>query len=278
MAETTDGADAGPFDFYAAHYARFDSASSAALRRHVYGEDLGQTGWRTAAEQQEIGQWLRLAAGVRLLDVCCGSGGPSLALAERTGCHVTGLDVEPVGVARARAAAARRGLDGRAAFLTADCGGRLPFADRTFDAVLCVDAINHLPDRRATLREWARLLRPGGRLLFTDPCVVTGPLAKAELDVRADLGFYLFVPPGHDARLLPAAGLALLHQEDRTAACAEIAGRWHAFRAEHAAELAREEGAAWYARRQRFLATAAELARSARLSRLLYLAEKGGPG
>lgn len=154
---------------------------------------------------------------------------------------------------------------------------RLPFADRAFDAVLCVDAINHLPDRLATLREWARLLQPGGRLLFTDPCVITGPIAKAELDVRADLGFYLFVPPGHDERLLPMAGLELLHREDRTAACADIAGRWHAFRAEHAAELEREEGAAWYARRQRFLATAAELARSGRLSRILYVATKGGP-
>ena len=278
MAETTDSTEAGPFDFYAAHYARFDSALSAALRCHVYGEDLGQTGWRTAAEQQEIARWLQLAPGVRLLDVCCGSGGPSLALAERAGCHVTGLDVEPVGVARARTAAARRGLGERTEFLTADCGGRLPFADRAFDAVLCVDAINHLPERLATLREWARLLQPGGRLLFTDPCVITGPIAKAELDVRADLGFYLFVPPGHDERLLPMAGLELLHREDRTAACADIAGRWHAFRAEHAAELEREEGAAWYARRQRFLATAAELARSGRLSRILYVATKGGPG
>ena len=278
MTQGAATAAAAPFDFYASHYARFDSALSARLRQEVYGEDLGQTGWRTAVEQAEIAAWLGLAPGVRLLDVCCGSGGPSLALAERTGCHVTGLDVEPMGVARARAAAEARGLAGLTEFRTADCGAPLPFADGGFDAISCVDAINHLPDRAGTLREWARLLRPGGRLLYTDPCVLTGPVAKAELDVRADLGFYLFVPPGHDEAALPAAGLTLLRREDRTAACADIAARWHAFRERHREELEQQEGAAWYARRQRFLATTAELAGSGRLSRVLYLATRNGDG
>ena len=270
----SEPADAAPFDFYAAHYARFDGALSRRLRQEVYGEDLGQTGWRTAEEQAEIADWLQLGPGARVLDVCCGSGGPSLALAERTGCHVIGLDVEAVGVARAQAAAAARGLQERTRFLAADCGGRFPFDDASFDAVLCIDAINHLPDRQGTLREWARLLRPGGRLLYTDPCVITGPIAKPDLDVRAELGFYLFVPPGHDEDALAAAGLTLLHREDRTAACAEIAARWHDFRERHAEELRREEDEAWYARRQRFLAVTAKLARSRRLSRILYLGMK----
>ena len=270
----SEPADAAPFDFYAAHYARFDGALSRRLRQEVYGEDLGQTGWRTAEEQAEIADWLQLGPGARVLDVCCGSGGPSLALAERTGCHVTGLDVEAVGVARAQAAAAARGLQERTRFLAADCRGRFPFDDASFDAVLCIDAINHLPDRQGTLREWARLIRPGGRLLYTDPCVVTGPIAKPELDVRAGLGFYLFVPPGHDEPVIAAAGLGLLHREDRTAACADIAARWHGFRERHEEELQREEGEAWYAHRQRFLATTAELARSGRLSRIRYAAER----
>ena len=274
MTAPTEADDAEPFDFYATHYARFDGALSRQLRQEVYGEDLGQTGWRTATEQADIAEWLQLGPGARALDVCCGSGGPSLVLAERTGCHVTGLDVEPMGVARAQAAAAARGLGERTLFLATDCGARLPFDDGAFDAVLCIDAINHLPDRQGTLREWARLLKPGGRLLYTDPCVITGPIANSELEVRADLGFYLFVPPGHDEPALAAAGLTLLHREDRTGACADIAARWHAFRERHAEELQREEGEAWYARRQRFLATTAELAGSRRLSRILYELEK----
>jgi SAM-dependent methyltransferase len=274
MADTAREADADRFDFYDAHYRRFDTGLAAALRREIYGEDLGQTGWRTAAEQAEIADLLRLGPDVHLLDVACGSGGPSLDLAGRTGCRVTGLDLEPAGIARAEARAAARGLADRVDFRIADCGGRLPFTDGAVDAVLCVDAINHLPDRSGTLREWARLLRPGGRLLFTDPVVVAGAVAKTELDVRAALGFYLFVPPGLNEAAVVGAGLSLLRREDRTEAVAGIASRWHAVRARHAPELEREEGAAWFARRQRFLEVTAALAASRRLSRFLYLAER----
>ena len=262
----------GAFDFYGAHYARFASPLAAAIRREVYGQDLGQTGWRSAAEQAEIassfGSGPRRAARHRLR-LRRPDAGPRGA----DGCRVVGLDVEPAGIARAQEAAARgAGIPRRVP--RADCGGPLPFPDATFDAVLCVDAINHLPDRLGVLREWARLLRPGGRLLFTDPVVLTGAVAKAELDVRADLGFYLFVPPGVDEAAIAAAGLTALRADDRTAAVAEIAGRWQAVRARHAEALEREEGAAWFARRQRFLAITAELAADGRLSRFMHLAEK----
>jgi len=273
----------GRFAFYGAHYGRFGSDLMAALRREVYGEDLGQTGWRGAAEQAEIADLLRLGPDVQLLDIACGSGGPSLALAERAGCRVTGLDLEPAGIAHAEAQARARGLVGRAAFHALDCGGRLPFGDGAFDALLCVDSIVHLPDRFGTLREWARLLCPGGRLPFTDTAVLTGAVAKAELDPRASIGTFLLVPPGLDEEAVAAAGLALLRRDDRTPATAEIAARWHAVRARHAAELERAEGGDWFALRQRFLAAVAELAASRRLSRVLFLAERppaeeGAPG
>jgi SAM-dependent methyltransferase len=205
MADAAQAPDTSDFDFYGAHYRRFGSDRAAALRREIYGEDLGQTGWRTAAEQAEIAALLRLGPGVHLLDVACGSGGPTLALAERTGCRVIGLDAEPNGIAQAEARTGASGLADRAAFRVADCGRRLPFDDGSFEAVLCVDAVNHLPDRFGTLRDWARLLRPGGRLLFTDAVVVTGAVAKAELDVRAALGFYLFVPLGLNEQAIAAA-------------------------------------------------------------------------
>jgi len=267
-------AASGRFDFYGAHYSRFGSGLMAALRREVCGQDLGQTSWRSAAEQADITDLLRLGPDLHLLDIACGSGGPSLALAERAGCRVIGLDLEPAGIAHAEAQARARGLAERAAIRALDCGGRLPFGDGAFDAVLCVDSIVHLPDRFGTLREWARLLRPGGRLLFTDTAVLTGAVAKAELDRRTSIGPFLLVPPGLNEEAIAAAGLALLRREDRTAATAEIAARWHAVRGRHAAELEREEGAEWFAQRQRFLAATGELAGSRRLSRFLYLAEK----
>jgi SAM-dependent methyltransferase len=262
------------FDFYGPQYSRFHGALAAELRREVYGEDIGQQGWRTAAEQAEIVDLLCLGAERHVLDIGCGAGGPSLALVARAGCRLTGLDAEAAGIAHARAHASARGLADRAMFTQLDCAGRLPFADGSFDAVLCIDAICHLPDRVATLSEWARLLRPAGRLVFSDPAVLTGAVTKAELDVRASAGFFLLVPPDLNEQALHRAGLALRSRDDRTHATAEIAGRWHNARLRRADVLQREEGAAWFEQRQRFLAVSAELARSRRLSRLFYAAEK----
>ena len=262
------------FDFYRGHYGRFDSKLAAEVRREVYGEDLGQTGWRTAAEQVEIADHLRLGPNSRVLDIACGAGGPSLALVERTGCQITGVDIEPTGIEHANAEARARGLADRSTFAVVNCSGRLAFEDGAFNAVLCIDAISHLSDRFGTLSEWGRLLSRGGRLLFTNSSVLTGAVAKSELDIRGGIGTFLLVPPGLDEEAIEAAGLTLLKREDRTAATAEIAGRLYAARTHRAAALEREEGADWFGQRQRLLATTAELAESRRLSRFLYLAEK----
>ncbi|HVP61339.1 MAG TPA: methyltransferase domain-containing protein [Myxococcaceae bacterium] len=270
------GGEASRFGFYRAQYERFGGELAAEMRREVYGEDLGQQGWRNSLEQEEIAGLLRVDETSHVLDVACGSGGPSLAMAERSGCRLTGIDIEPAALAYAQGLAAHRGLEERVNFLARDCGGRLPFEDAAFDAVLCVDAINHLPDRFGTLVEWARLLKPHGRILFIDPTILTGGVTKAELDIRASLGFYLFVPPGLNERAIVGAGLEVLRVEDRTAAIAEIAARWFAVRRQRQALLHAEEGVDFYDRRQRFLETTAELARSKRLSRFLFLAGRSG--
>jgi SAM-dependent methyltransferase len=172
------------------------------------------------------------------------------------------------------AEAEARGLAARAHFRVFDCGGPLPFEDASFEAVLCIDAICHLPDRFSTLAEWGRVLRPGGRLLFTDPAVLTGAVARDEMGARAAAAFFLFVPPGLDEKAIEAAGLSLLRCEDTTAGVAEIAARWHEARLLRAKALQGEEGVSWFEQRQRFLEVTAELARSRRLSRFLYLARK----
>jgi cyclopropane fatty-acyl-phospholipid synthase-like methyltransferase len=266
----------GRFDFYRSQYRRFSSDLAGELRREVYGEDIGQQGWRTAAEQAEIADHLCLGQDSRVLDIACGAGGPSLALVRQTRCHLTGLDVEADGIAQAQAEALSRGLTDYATFVHRDCNGRLPFEDGAFDAVLCIDAITHLGDRFGTIAEWARLLRQGGRLVFTDSAVVTGAITKSELDIRCTTGFFLLVPPGLDQEAIEAAGLTLVTSEDRTAATAKIAANWHAARLRHAAELEREEGAERFAKLQHYYATASELAASRRLSRFLYVGEKAG--
>ena len=261
--------------FYDTTYGRFADGLYASIRREAFGEDIGQSSWLTADEQRRFCDWLGLGPSTELLEVASGSGGPALFTAETTGCRITGVDIHEDGVAAANEAARERGLADRARFACADARERLPFDDGTFDAVICVDSINHLYNRAEVLREWHRLVRSGGRILFTDPVTVTGLLRREEVIVRSGgMGEFVFTPPGLDERLIGEAGFAQVRVEDVSENPARVAWAWHQARDRHAAELDEIEGSEQNASTQRFLSTVATLARERRLSRFAYLARR----
>jgi cyclopropane fatty-acyl-phospholipid synthase-like methyltransferase len=257
---------------YASAYAGFGVRER--VRAQTYGDDVGQSGWTTADELERFAARLDLQAGSRLLDVGCGSGGPALRLAETTGASVVGIDVLPEAVATATRLAEERGLDDRATFVQVDAGGRLPFEDASFDAVVSVDAMCHLPDRLDILRELHRVTSPGGRVLFTDPTIVTGLVTDAELAARSAIGVYVFSAASANERLLAEAGFELLDSEDLTENMAAVAGRWHDARLHARDELLSDEGEATFEGVQRFLSACHLLAKERRLSRYAYLATR----
>jgi SAM-dependent methyltransferase len=187
---------------------------------------------------------------------------------------VVGVELSEEAVTEATRLAHEARLETRSSFLQADASEPLSFEDGTFDALICIDAINHLSRRADVLRDWTRVLRSGGRLLFTDPVVITGILDGEELAIRTSIGYVLFVPPGENERLLAAAGLTVVDIEDTTGHLAEIARRRHDARAAQAETLTEIEGHAAFAGRQRFFDLVAMLAHDRRLSRLVYTAEK----
>src|SRR5579863_550661 len=133
---------------YNAIYGNFEAELYAQIRGESFGEDIGQNSWLTADEQDRFLQWLNLSSGKTLLDVACGAGGPALRIAAATGCSVVGIDVHEQAVETANTLAAQRGLAERAEFRSTDASGPLPFSDASFDAITCIDAINHLADRQ----------------------------------------------------------------------------------------------------------------------------------
>lgn len=261
-------------DHYGAQYGQFASSLYADVRAETFGEDIGQNGWLTRDEHDLFLSWLSLAADSRLLDVACGAGGPTLRAARLTGCTVQGVDLHREGIAAARARAEAEGLTPRASFDEHDASRALPFPDASFDGLICVDAVNHLPQRGQVFRDWARVVRPGGHLVVTDPIVVTGPLTNEEIAVRSSVGFFLFVPAGIDERLLAAAGFEVVTTADRTENMARIAARWRAARDARAGELRRVEGDLTFEGQQRFFEVAARLADERRLSRLAFHARR----
>jgi cyclopropane fatty-acyl-phospholipid synthase-like methyltransferase len=263
-----------PDSHYNTNYGNFETELYAQIRQEAFGEDIGQNSWLTSDEQDRFLEWLELSPGKTLLDVACGAGGPALRIAATTGCSVVGIDVHEQAVTTANSFAAQRGLADRAEFRSADASESLPFSDASFDAITCIDAINHFSDRALVIAEWARLLKVGGRLLFTDPITVTGPLTNADIAVRSSAGFYLFVPHGYDESVIAQCGLRLLVCEDVTANMAKVAEARRAARASRSALLREIEGDQAYEGQQEFLAVAAHVAREGHLSRFVYVSKK----
>ena len=97
-----------------------------------------------------------------VLDLGCAGGFMAEAL-HRRGARVTGIDPAAQAIAAARAHAAQAGFDIR---YEVGKGEALPHADASFDAVVCVDVLEHVQDLSRVLAETARVLRPGGLFLF----------------------------------------------------------------------------------------------------------------
>lgn len=218
--------------------------------------------------------WLGLSKADHLLDIACGSGRPTLRIAEATGCKVTGLDLHDDAVLNAKATAKDRGLEMRTHFQAGNAADPLDFSDNEFDALMCIDAINHLPNRMEVLEEWHRVLKPSGRLLFTDPIIVTGPLTNTEIAIRASIGIFLFVPDGVDEQMLEVTGFEIERVENRTSNMAKNARGWLDARAKRESSLRKIEGDDAFDGQQVFLETAAIVAEEKRLSRKVFVARK----
>jgi ubiquinone/menaquinone biosynthesis C-methylase UbiE len=125
---------------------------------------------------ERLGQVLQVGPHSHVLDVASGNGTSAFFLAENFGCTVIGVDYGKHNVEAANAAAAERGLLSRVRFEQADAE-QLPFADASFDAVICECALCTFPAKPQAAREFARVLRPDGMVGISD-LTRSGELSK----------------------------------------------------------------------------------------------------
>jgi len=261
-------------DHYGETYSNFATNLYATIRKEAFGEDIGQTGWLTADEQDDFISKLDISSDDTLLDIACGSGAPTLRIAAKTGSNVVGIDINEQGIETARKQAQELELAGQAKFEIVDGSKPLQFEESSFDGLICVDAVNHIPGREAVFANWHRVLKPGGRLVFTDPITITGPLTNEEIRVRSSIGFFLFVPSGVDERLLDNAGFEVKSVEDKTENMAFMARNWMDVRDRYSSDLIQVEGEETFSGYQTFFKVTANTDEERRLSRFAFHAVK----
>lgn len=137
-------------------------------------------------------------AGMRVLDVATGTAAVAIELARTLGCSVVGLDQSPEMLAEGRARVEGASLGDRIELLEGRAEA-LPFEDGSFDALTFTYLLRYVADPAATLREHARVVRPGGTIASLEFGVPPGVLPRAAWNLYVGVGLPLagrLVSPG----------------------------------------------------------------------------------
>ena len=122
-----------------------------------------------------------IGKGVRVVDFCAGLGGPSRYFAHRYGADVTGIELTPARVKGAEVLTRLVGLQNIVRVVEGNVM-HVPLPDAAVDVVVSQEALLHVPDKERTLAEAYRILKPGGRVAFTD-WVAHRPLSDADKEL-----------------------------------------------------------------------------------------------
>jgi ubiquinone/menaquinone biosynthesis C-methylase UbiE len=108
-----------------------------------------------------------IGKGTHVVDFCAGLGGPARYLAYRYGADVTGIELTPARVKGAEELTRRVGLQHQVRVIEGNVL-QVPLPDASIDVVISQEALLHVPDKARALSQAFRILKPGGRIAFTD--------------------------------------------------------------------------------------------------------------
>ena len=149
----------------------FDAVAARGIAREHISEEVlqlhDQDHYGGTAAVDRLMAEAGVTAADHVLDICCGMGGPARYIAWKAGCRVTGLDLTASRVEGATALTDAAGLADKVQFRQGNALA-LPFADASFTLAVSQEAFAHIPDKPTLVAGIARVLRSGGRLVFSD--------------------------------------------------------------------------------------------------------------
>jgi len=179
-----------------ANLSYFDLQASWGITKHFGGTQV----------TDQFVSLCRINRNSHVLDVGCGTGMTPRYLAETVGCHVVGVDLSDRMIAWSKRRIQRADLEAQVRLSVGDAL-HLPYADQTFDAVICESVNAFVANKSLALREYIRVLRPGGYVGLSEGVWLLSPSAElAEYMARTMAGAQFLTPEGWKA-LLVHAGL-----------------------------------------------------------------------
>jgi SAM-dependent methyltransferase len=176
-------------------------------------EDIDRASRRTV---ERMAGRVRLRPDTKVLDLGSGYGGAARLLAGTYGCRVTCLNLSEVENDRNRRLTREQGLDHLIEVVDGSFED-LPFEDNSYDVAWSQDAFLHSGDRSRTLEEVARVLRPGGELIFTDPMAADDCPPSALTPILDRLSLESMGSPEFYRRELYRLGMRSVEYRDETA-------------------------------------------------------------
>jgi SAM-dependent methyltransferase len=149
---------------------RSSSSVLAAVYQRAFGDeypsDASPNSFISLTTLRGLASACRIGEGDTLVDFGCGHGGPGLWVAQQTGAQLVGFDLSEAGVRLARERAESLGLGERARFEVRDLT-RTGLPDGRCDAIMSIDVLIFVPDKRAAMAEAARILKLEHNFVFT---------------------------------------------------------------------------------------------------------------
>ena len=176
-------------------------------------QNYDQDHYGGVAANDAIAALAEIDASCHVLDVCCGMGGPPRYLAHNYGCRVTGIDLTESRIEGAKRLTTMAGLDAQVTFQCADALD-MPFGDRAFDVLISQEAFCHIPNKNRLVAQCMRVLKPGGRMAFTDILMTERTSEATRERLRHDMAMHELGSRESYCRALEREGCMIVEAQD----------------------------------------------------------------
>ena len=168
-----------------------------------------------------LAQHAQINESTHVLDLCCGLGGPARYLAYHYGCRVTGVDLNTDRLSSAVRLTERTKLQDRVLFHHANAL-QTGLADETFDAIVSQEAFCHIPNKKTLITECVRLLKTGGRIVYTDILARNSMTNEIRSRLESEMVFSELTTLEEYCHLLEEKGCQVVEVEDLSENWAQI--------------------------------------------------------